>query len=171
MHPSALPLLMARVVADDVHLAAAADDLAVFADPFDARSNLHRKERSLRGRLPDRGGPIPQPGMMDLTRSESRRIQPGPNWVNIASRIGIPQVRNVMCRQNRKRSHLFRPSSGSGSALTMARRSVVQASQDSGALGRQGDRVLEVGTGAPILGLDGPAVIQGPDVFGSQRDH
>src|SRR5262249_35022627 len=39
--PSALPLLVARIGADDVHHAAAADDLAVLADLLDGRTNLH----------------------------------------------------------------------------------------------------------------------------------
>src|SRR3954471_8376933 len=43
---SALPLLVAGVLADDVHLAAAANDLAVLADPLDAGSNLHRTSYS-----------------------------------------------------------------------------------------------------------------------------
>jgi hypothetical protein len=44
---SALPLLVAGVLADDVDLAPAAHDLAVLADPLDAGSNLHRTSYSL----------------------------------------------------------------------------------------------------------------------------
>src|SRR6185312_6535177 len=52
-HPSssALSLLVAGVVADHVHLAPAADDLAMLANPLDARSDLHRAECSLPGRF------------------------------------------------------------------------------------------------------------------------
>jgi len=37
-----LPLLVSGVLADHVYLAPATDDLASLADPFHARSNLHR---------------------------------------------------------------------------------------------------------------------------------
>src|SRR4051794_232693 len=42
---SALPLLVAGVLADHVHLAPAADDLAALADALHARSDLHRPTR------------------------------------------------------------------------------------------------------------------------------
>ena len=42
---STLALLVARVGADHEQLAVAADQLAVLADPLDARSNLHRPPR------------------------------------------------------------------------------------------------------------------------------
>jgi hypothetical protein len=38
---SALPLLVARVAADDHHHAVAADGLALLADPLDRRLDLH----------------------------------------------------------------------------------------------------------------------------------
>src|SRR3954465_1545604 len=44
---SALPLLVAGVLADHVHLAPAANDLAALADALHARSDLHRPSRSL----------------------------------------------------------------------------------------------------------------------------
>src|SRR5205823_2090991 len=86
-----LALLVAGVVADHIDLAPAADDLAVFANPLDAGSDLHRTlfPSSSRGRARWRPGPpvtpssprsgprrrigpiYPPPG--DPARSESRQ--------------------------------------------------------------------------------------------------
>jgi hypothetical protein len=41
-----LPLLMARIIAHNVHHAATADDLAVFTNPLNAGANLHGDEPS-----------------------------------------------------------------------------------------------------------------------------
>src|SRR4051794_30112868 len=49
--------------------------------------------------------------------------------------------------------------------------SILKVRQHPWPLGRHGHRVLEVGTGAAVLGLDGPAVVQGPHVLGPQRHH
>ena len=52
--PSALALLVARVVADDHHVAVATDDLALVTDALDAGVDLHcsflRWRRTLAGR-------------------------------------------------------------------------------------------------------------------------
>src|SRR5262245_1076037 len=47
--PSALALLVARVAANDQELPVPADQLAVFADPLHARSNLHVRQTPTRG--------------------------------------------------------------------------------------------------------------------------
>jgi hypothetical protein len=46
IHPRqlALPLLVPRVAADDVHAPLAPHDLAILANPLDARSNFHDRD-------------------------------------------------------------------------------------------------------------------------------
>src|SRR4051794_839589 len=83
---SALALLVARVLADDVDLAPAANDLAVLADPLDAGSNLHRTSYSLS--INNRAGP--HAGPRDRVGPPRRPSHPvarpsrfGPNSANI----------------------------------------------------------------------------------------
>src|SRR4051794_3683786 len=67
----ALPLLVAGVLADDVHLAPAAHDLAVFADSLDAGSDLHRFN------------PPPSPFGRGKRPSRHPARSGWPNWANI----------------------------------------------------------------------------------------
>src|SRR6202034_3678510 len=60
----ALPLLVARVIADHPHNAAASDDLALFADRLHARPNLHLNRR------PYLLVPIGDPTPVEVVRSD-----------------------------------------------------------------------------------------------------
>ena len=77
---SALPLLVAGVLADHVHLAPAADDLAVLADALHARSDLHRPTRSLSrqiGRRPVPAGSVSLGREAPTNRRGRRTAGPG----------------------------------------------------------------------------------------------
>jgi len=70
---------VARVGADDVDLAVAADDLAVFADTLDTRSHFHEFSIASNGVRPEAPAAIMIPKMISS--------RPKPNLANIVGRL------------------------------------------------------------------------------------
>src|SRR4051794_27345746 len=140
--PLALPLLVARVLADDQDRPVAADDLALLAHRLDRRSYLQWIPFELWFRRAGSGGRCGRRYRSGTRKARPRTVAPGRD-----------PVRSARSRRGGLR------------AVLVPRR------EDARAVRRDGHRELEVGGQRAVLRVDRPVVLGHPDGVPAGGDH
>lgn len=154
-----MPLLVAGICADHVHLALAADDLTVLADPLDTRSHFHGSSlQSLRMRefRPLRWWAGRRRPAVFLTL-EASHTEAEAEFSQFTGNAVITQEGTIPLRANSwlagrssdrnpggRHAEAVRKDLNGTSGYAGESRSVLQVSQDTRAFGGHGDGMLEV---------------------------